>query len=82
MKKYFDGLQRVSKGLKKGLKNDVISMILPLEDLLKQSEANSLFSEKVRIKECLDGGCCCPEADTGGSCDCPGCCFTCPCFEF
>jgi len=22
MKKYFDGLQRVSKGLKKGLKND------------------------------------------------------------
>ena len=30
-------------------------MILPLEDLLKQSEANSLFfSEKVCIKECLE----------------------------
>ena len=30
-------------------------MILPLEDLLKQSEANTLFfSEKVFIKECLE----------------------------
>ena len=30
-----------------------------------------------------NGGCWgCPEADTGGSCGCPGCCFTWPCFEF
>ena len=37
------------------MKWQVISMILPLEDLLKQSEANSLFfSEKIGIKECLE----------------------------
>jgi hypothetical protein len=30
-------------------------MILPLEDLLKQSEANSLFFlKKVSLKECLE----------------------------
>jgi hypothetical protein len=37
------------------MKWQVISMILPLEDLLKKSEVNSLFfSEKVCIKECLE----------------------------
>ena len=38
------------------MKWQVISMILPVEDLLKQSEANSLFFEKICIKECLEVG--------------------------
>ena len=39
----------------KMMKSQVISMILLLEDLLKESEANSLFfSEKICVKECLE----------------------------
>ena len=43
MKKYFDDLLKARKKVWKMMKWQVISMILPLEDLLKQSEANSLF---------------------------------------
>ena len=50
----FKGPLKARKKVWKMMKWQVISMILPLEDLLKQSEANSLFfSEKVCIKEYL-----------------------------
>ena len=39
----FKGPLKARKKVWKMMKWQVISMILPLEDLLKQSEANSLF---------------------------------------
>ena len=58
MKKYFDGLQRVSKGLKKGLKND--DMTSNFYDFASRGFTETIrskwpvFSEKICIKECLE----------------------------
>ena len=58
MKKYFDGLQRVSKGLKKGLKID--DMTSNFYDFASRGFTETIrskkpvFSEKICIKECLE----------------------------
>ena len=58
MKNYFDGLQRVSKGLEKGLKND--DMTSNFYDFASRGFTETIrskqpvFSEKMCIKECLE----------------------------